>query len=92
MSKESNSKEAIKCICGNTFAFMEQHWQHCPMNPTNLSPGYRKVLEAEFTKSEIAHIAQHGGKLQDQPIAARRKGKGNAHRNKARGGVGAQRP
>lgn len=79
MSKETSSREATKCICGNTFTFMEQHWPHCPMNPANMSAkthgageALLKSLQAKFTKAELAHIAQHGGQMQDQPIGNRR--------------------
>lgn len=76
MSKESSSREATKCICGGTFAFMEFHWQHCSMNPANMSAkthgagaGLLKSLQAKFSKAELAHIAQHGGQMQDEKIS-----------------------
>lgn len=75
MSKETSSGQATKCICGNTFAFMEQHWPHCTMNPDNLTGAARKSVETKFTKSELAHIAQHGGQVHDQPVGKRKKRK-----------------
>lgn len=80
MSKETSSKEATRCACGGTFAFMEQHWPHCPMNPANLGKSaygagthLLKTLQAKFTKAELATIAQHGP-VRDEKIGRRGKG------------------
>ena len=60
MSKESSSREATKCNCGGTFAFMVYHWPHCPLNPRNLTGSVKTSVEKRFTKSELAQIAQQG--------------------------------
>lgn len=76
MSKESASREAHVCVCGGTFAFMEYHWPHCPLNPDNLTGIARVEIEKKFTKSELAQIAVHGP-MRDQKIRrGKRTGKG----------------
>lgn len=85
MSKESGSREAGTCACGQTVAFPEYHWPHCPMNPVNLGKhakaepqgiGARLLtsLQAKFTKAELASIASHGP-VKDEKLRSNRRGR-----------------
>ena len=72
MSKETGSRDAIDCGCGQRIAFPQFHMSHCSANPTSKAAKIKNAQVAAVVRSATADAVAQSAK-QDQKIGRRRK-------------------